>query len=67
VPYAVDLSLDARQPSEFVSVKPLTDGTCQSFDWYLAEIYPGLEQDRPAVEVTHRTAVTPCLVTWEVI
>ena len=41
VPYSVELSLDARQPYAFMHVEKLTHESCQSFDWFITEVYPG--------------------------
>ena len=74
VPYTVELSLDARQPAEFMHVSQLTQEACQSFDWYLTEVYPGLETDRPQVEIAYRnhlasdyfkTSMAPLLAQYE--
>ena len=54
VPYTVELSLDARHPQQFMHVKMLTSESCQPFDWFLAEVYPGLALDREGVEIAYR-------------
>ena len=54
IPYNVEMSLDARSLKDFLNVKILRDEKCQDFDWYLKEIYPGLEMDRKNVENTYR-------------
>lgn len=50
IPYNVEMSLDARSLKDFLHVEILRDEKCQSFDWFLKEIYPGLEMDRKNVE-----------------
>ena len=54
IPYNVETSLDSRQIKEFLGVKVLRQEKCQNFDWYLNEIYPGLERDRVNVENNYR-------------
>ena len=54
IPYNVETSLDSRQIKEFLGVKVLRQEKCQNFDWYLREIYPGLEKDRVNVENNYR-------------
>jgi ShK domain-like len=54
IPYHVEVSLDSRQLSEFLNVKMLRDEKCQSFDWFLSEVYPGLEADRENVEIGYK-------------
>lgn len=54
IPYHVEVSLDSRQLSEFLNVKMLRDEKCQSFDWFLSEVYPGLEADRKNVEIGYK-------------
>ena len=51
IPYTVETSLDARSLKEFLGVKVMREEKCQSFDWYISEIYPGLELDRENVEI----------------
>ena len=51
IPYTVETSLDARSIKELLGVKVLRDEKCQSFDWFISEIYPGLELDRENVEI----------------
>lgn len=54
VPYSVEKSLDSRQNSEFLTVKVMRDDKCQSFAWFIKEIYPGLELDREDVEIGYK-------------
>jgi hypothetical protein len=54
IPYPVDISLDARQIKEFLNVKKIRDDKCQNFNWYLKEIYPGLEMDKKNVEILYK-------------
>jgi hypothetical protein len=54
IPYPVDISLDARQIREFLNVKKIRDDKCQNFNWYLKEIYPGLQMDKNEVEVLYK-------------
>ena len=51
IPYTVETSLDARSLKELLGVKVLREEKCQSFDWFISEIYPGLELDRENVEI----------------
>jgi glycoprotein-N-acetylgalactosamine 3-beta-galactosyltransferase len=53
VPYTVDVSHDARAPQVFHSSKALAQGSCQDLQWYLDEVYPGLQADVAAVEAAH--------------
>lgn len=51
VPYPIHLSHDSRMPRQLhlaAAVGAVRD-TCQSFDWYLKEIFPGLLVDAPHV------------------
>lgn len=54
VPYSVGKSLDSRQNSEFLGVKIMRDNKCQSFEWFLKEIYPGLASDKEDVEIGYK-------------
>lgn len=54
VPYSVDKSIDSRQNSEFLGVKIMRDDKCQSFEWFLKEIYPGLASDKEDVEIGYK-------------
>jgi hypothetical protein len=46
IPYSVELSQNERYSKHMMHVNQLVSESCQSFDWFLQEIYPGLRQDR---------------------
>jgi len=49
VPYPVHLSHDSRMPRQLhLGIGTVRD-TCQSFDWYLSEVYSGLVADIPYI------------------
>mmetsp|Transcript_25138 Transcript_25138/g.25339 ORF Transcript_25138/g.25339 Transcript_25138/m.25339 type:complete len:691 (+) Transcript_25138:3-2075(+) len=55
VPYKVEVSLDAGQPS-FLDDAPLVSrDRCQDFSWFLKEVYPGLASESESVEMMFRS------------
>ena len=50
VPYTVDVSHDSRAPQRFSGAKPVYTEKCNNIEWYLKEVYPGLNLDVDGVE-----------------
>ena len=45
IPYKVETPIDNRSPLDVNHVQPLVKDQCSSFNWFLKEIYPGLQAD----------------------
>lgn len=50
IPYKIILDPSSRMPKDLHGIRVISDGNCQSFDWYLQEIYPGLIIDSSKVQ-----------------
>ena len=57
VPYKVIVNPDSRMPRSLEGVKLLRDDACQSFDWFLQEVYPGLTADAADVDAAYRAHI----------
>lgn len=53
VPYSVDLSSGDRFTVVMNQAKGFIQGSCQSIDWFLTEVFPGLIKDIPLVQESY--------------